>query len=297
MKTTILSIFVLTITYISDAQMQAGSFEFEGRIRDYEVYLPQNFEANMPLIISLHGYTETIAWYKAYTLLHETGDTARFITVYPAPIDKSWNSGLIAPGWPVIDTNVNDVGFISALIDTLKTHYDINMSRIYCCGFSLGGEMTYKLTGELGHRFAAVASVAGLINEKSAITCNPVRPFPIIHFHGTLDNYETWSGDDKNLWTVPETINFWLEKNCCSLPGDTVLLPDLYTDDGCTVEKISYLNCSGEGTFIFYKIIEGGHAWPSSAFTWNGEGNKNMDINANEEIWNFFKTMRIPTLT
>ncbi|UCH14594.1 MAG: T9SS type A sorting domain-containing protein [Bacteroidales bacterium] len=293
MKTLILSILVLTMAYFSNAQMQTGNFKFEGRNRNYEVYLPQNFKPDMPLIIALHGYTETIQWFKDYTLLHEITDTAGFITVYPAAIDKSWNSGLIAPGWPYIDTTVNDVGFISALIDTLKAHYDIDMSRVYCCGYSLGGEMTYKLTGELGHRFAAVASMTGLLNEKSAITCKPVRAFPIIHMHGTLDTYETWSGDNKNLWTVPKTINFWLTKDGCSLPGDTVSLPDLDPHDFCTVEKISYTDCSGEGRLIFYKILHGGHHWPGAAFHWGG-GNLNMDINANVEILNFFKNYENP---
>jgi len=276
------------------SQVQTGSFKFEGRGRNYEVYLPQNFKPNMPVVISLHGYTESIEWYKTYTLLHEIADTAGFITVYPAAIDQRWNSGLISPGWPVIDTSVNDVGFISALIDTLEAHYDIDMSRVYCCGFSLGGEMTYKLAGELGHRFAAFASITGLLNDNSAITCKPVRAFPILHMHGTLDGLETWFGDNKNLWTVPETLNFWIENNGCSIPGDTVSLADIDPGDGCTVEKISYTSCSGEGRLIFYKILNGGHSWPGSASAFTLEGNKNMDINANVEILNFFKQFENP---
>ena len=271
-----------------NAQRQTGNFVFEGRTRNYEVYLPQNFQSNMPVVISLHGYTETIQWYKDYTLLHEFADTAGFITVYPAAIGQSWNSGLIAPGWPHIDTTVNDVGFISALIDILIEDYDIDITRVYCTGFSLGGEMTYRLAIELGYRFAAVASVAGLINDVSGNLGDPIRPFPILHIHGTEDNYETWWGSDNNLWTVPETIDFWLEKNGCSSPADSVPLPDIDPTDGCTVEKISYTNCSDEGCFIFYKIHNGGHSWPGLAGLRGFEGNKNMDINANVEIWNFF---------
>ena len=276
-----------------NAQLQTGSFVFEGRTRNYEVYLPQNFQSNMPVVISLHGYTETIQWYKDYTLLHEFADTAGFITVYPAAIDRSWNSGLIAPGSPPIDTTVDDVGFISVLIDTLVAHYNIDLSRVYCCGYSLGGEMTYRLAIELGYRFAAVASVTGLINDVSGNLGDPIRPLPILHIHGTADTYETWWGDNKNLWTVPETIDYWLEKNGCSSPADSVPVPDIDPTDGCTVEKISYTNCSDEGSFIFYKIHNGGHHWPDAAYNWGG-GNLNRDINANEEIWNFFKNYQNP---
>lgn len=292
LRTFIILIFLLSIS-MSYAQMQTGSFEFEGRTRNYEVYLPQNFQSNMPVVISLHGYTETIQWYKNYTLLHEFADTSGFITVYPAAIGNSWNSGLIAPGWPYIDTTVNDVGFISALIDTLKVHYDIDLSRVYCCGYSLGGEMTYRLAIELGYRFAAVASVTGLINDVTGNLGDPIRPIPILHIHGTEDTYETWNGDNKNLWTVPETIGFWLEKNDCALPADTVSLPDLDPNDGSTVEKISYNNCSENSSFIFYKIQGGGHHWPDAAYNW-GAGNLNRDINANVEIWNFFQNYQNP---
>ncbi|MCH7733495.1 MAG: hypothetical protein IIB44_13475 [Candidatus Marinimicrobia bacterium] len=97
LRTFIILIFLLSIS-MSYAQMQTGSFEFEGRTRNYEVYLPQNFQSNMPVVISLHGYGSTIQWYKNYTLLHEFADTSGFITVYPAAITQSWNSGLIAMG-------------------------------------------------------------------------------------------------------------------------------------------------------------------------------------------------------
>lgn len=289
LRTFIILIFILSIS-MSYAQMQTGSFVFEGRTRNYEVYLPQNFQSNMPVVISLHGYGTTIQWYKDYTLLHEFADTSGFITVYPAAINQSWNSGLIAP-W--VDTKVNDVGFISALIDTLKVHYDIDLSRVYGCGYSFGAEMTYRLAIELGYRFAAVASVAGPINDVTGNLGDPIRPIPILHIHGTEDIYEAWNGDYKNSWTVPETIDFWLEKNNCALPADTVSLPDLDPTDGCTVEKISYNNCSENSSFIFYKIQGGGHHWPDAAFNW-GAGNLNRDINANVEIWNFFQNYQNP---
>jgi N-acetylneuraminic acid mutarotase len=176
---------------VKENTFQLGSFEYEGRTRNYEVYLPYNYHTNMPVVFALHGYTETVQWFKDYTQLHKLGNTTGFITVYPAAIGKSWNSGLIAPGWPYIDTTVNDVGFISALIDTLEANYDIDMNRIYCCGYSLGGEMTYRLAIELGYRFAAVASVCGLINDVSGNLGDPIRPIPILHIHGTEDNYET----------------------------------------------------------------------------------------------------------
>ena len=67
-------------------QFIPGSFEFEGRIRNYEVHLPQNFQSDFPLVIVLHGYTEDIASIKALTEMHLVTDTSQMLTVYP----KSW---------------------------------------------------------------------------------------------------------------------------------------------------------------------------------------------------------------
>lgn len=285
-------IFTLFFIQFDAFTQKYYSFEYEGRQREYVVYLPQDFQPNLPVVFGFHGYRQG-SNFISYSLLHEVADTAGFITIYPQS-NPYWNTGLLYPGYPTIDTTVNDVGFISALIDTLHAHYAIDIRRIYSCGFSHGGGMTNVLSGELSNRFAAVASVAGLYNDNSALRYDPVRPFPILHIHGTEDIIETWDGSKANLWSVDSTINYKLEKNGCSLPGDTVLLPDLDKTDGCTVEKISYTNCSGEGQLIFYKIQGGGHSWPSSAYTFPNEGNKNKDINANVEILNFFKKFENP---
>jgi len=161
----LLFIALLFSSHICYAQLQNGSFVFEGRTRSYKVFLPQHFHSNMPVVFNLHGYTLDAQWQMDYTLMNDVADTAGFIVVYPNAVYPGFNGGLVGyPGLPPINTTINDVGFISALIDTLEAHFDIDMNRVYSCGLSLGGIMTYRLACELGHRFAAVASVAGVLH-------------------------------------------------------------------------------------------------------------------------------------
>jgi len=103
-----------------------------------------------------------------------------FVLVYSQGINDGWNTGFVDPtrNYP----NTNDVGFISALIDTMKIHHDIDLSRVYCCGFSLGGMMSFRLACELGYRFAAIASVAGLLYDK-AYSWEPIRPIPVLQMN------------------------------------------------------------------------------------------------------------------
>lgn len=287
----ILVAFISTICIIPKftiAQIEPGSFEFEGLTRNYIVFLPQNYQPNMPVVFNLHGYTYTAGWHVDYTLMNNVADTAGFIVVYPNAIPPGFNGGVWIPDPPHLDTTINDVGFVSALIDTIEVHYDIDTNRIYCCGLSNGGQMTYRLACQLGHRFAAVASVSGLMSDISSAGCLSNPPLPLLHIHGTGDDIVPYNGSTYQ-WSVEETLDFWIEKNGCSYPADTVFLPDLDPNDGCTVQKIIYTNCEDNSCIIFYKVIDGGHSWPGAPSNpwWSYPTNK--DIDANIEIWNFFK--------
>jgi len=290
--------FFFTFAFPQQAYLpdETGSFEFDGKERHYNVYLPWNFQPNMPLVLNLHGYTWSIEDHAKYRFMHNIADTLGFIVVYPAGSVASngksgWNNGLRDhPFGPnITDTTSNDVGFLSALIDTLYADYNINLDHVYCCGFSMGGEMTYRMAIEMGNRFAAFASVAGKINDVSANSGTPTGAFPILHFHGTNDNVETYYGEnDGNLWPVEESIKDCLENNNCDSQADTLSVPDIDPNDGSTVQKISYLNCSEESQVIFFRIFGGGHGWPGSTIGMYPDGNPNRDINASEEISNFF---------
>jgi polyhydroxybutyrate depolymerase len=267
-------------------QTQNGSFDFEGHQRNYVVYLPNNYTdtIDLPMVIYLHSYGWTAMQGMRYTLLHQVADTSNFIVVYPSAINN-WNSGIgDNPDWPTSD--VNDVGFINAMIDTLNNHYSIDLERIYACGFSNGGFMSYKLACQLSHRIAAIASVSGVMSSGTAVNCNSLHKIPVLHIHGTADNLV---GNEVSGWySVDQTLSYWTDFNDC-VQVDTVLLPDLDKTDGCRVTKISYSSCSDESNVIFYKVINGGHSWPSATADYSWAGAKTNDINASVEIWNFFK--------
>ncbi|OGU58143.1 MAG: hypothetical protein A2315_09220 [Ignavibacteria bacterium RIFOXYB2_FULL_35_12] len=281
-------LLVLFLSYINSfAQVQTGSFVFEGRLRNYIVFLPQNFQSNMAVVFNLHGLSVSAEWQMNYSLMNEVADTAGFIVVYPNAISNDWNSGSLTLSEP----NVNDVGFISTLIDTVDAHYDIDLSRIYLCGLSDGGFMTNRLICEIGHRFATGADVAGSL--RAGRVYSPLRPFPMLICHGTLDNVVPYNGSSGALSTQAE-LNFWIQENVCQLNADTVLLLNLDPNDGCIVEKISYTNCNEESSVMFFKILGGGHQWPGGAAGLNPYGNLNKDINLSAEIWKFCKNYHNP---
>ena len=270
----------------SDDQNISTSFEFEGLQRNYSLFLPNDYTDTIkfPLVIYLHCYGWSASQGKNYTQLHLVADTSGFIVVYPSA-EPDWNSGIgDGPGWPT--SNFDDVGFINALIDTLSNHYSLDLDRIYTCGYSNGGFMAYKLACQLSHRIAAIASVGGVMSTSTLANCNSGNTMPVLQIHGTADPWVSMYGD-MGWHSVNETLSYWTNINNC-VEADTTILPDLNQTDGCSVEKISYTNCSDESDVIFYKVIDGGHTWPGADPPGYNAGKTNHDIHASTLILNFF---------
>jgi len=281
MKNLLLSISIFAITFTVFAQKTSKTMDFDGQTREYIEYIPGIYTSNdtVPLVICLHGLGDNMDNFFGIGMNH-IADTANFIVLTPEALvdgltsSTAWNSGASAYGI-VLNGNVDDVGFISALIDTTMSLYNIDTSRVYVTGLSMGGFMTQRLACQLNERFAAVASVAGTFG--TAMTCTNDNPIPVCHFHGTHDStiYYTNNmyGNDPE-----ELVNFWVQKNNCDTISDTLFMPD-NAADGRTVQKITYPNESTGNEVVFYKVINGLHEW---LFT------PTNDISYTKEIWKFF---------
>jgi polyhydroxybutyrate depolymerase len=261
------------------AQSTAHSFTFGGQTRTYRVYRPVNFSTStsLPLVINMHGLNSNSQQQEQYTLFNPLADTARCVVVYPDAINGQWNIVIGQSG-------VNDVGFISALIDTMYKNYNIDLNRVYACGMSMGGYMSFRLACELSCKIAAIASVTGLLQEGTT-TCNPTRKMPVLQIHGTADSTVAYTNTFPYA-SVASTLTRWRTVNGCPASPTITNVPNINTTDGCTAEQHYYGLCGDSTLLIHYKIIGGAHSWPDAAVNL---GVTNRDFNATSTIWNFFK--------
>lgn len=279
-----LGLLVLFLFFCSDLFGQStvsGSFDFDGRTRDYAIYEPANFNDSqaVPLLLVLHHNGATGPGVMDYMGFKPVADTANFLSVYPTALEDqfasahAWNSGLN----PL--NQIDDVGFLSALIDTMMAHYNIDANRVYATGHSMGGYMCYRLACELSGRIAAIAPSAGTLALPIRLTCNPSRPVPVLHKHGSNDGRVKWDGSEPPFSSsVDATIDYWVQHNHCPTNPVITQLPNL-VNDGIVFETHYYGPCDKGSEVILYKGVGAPHGWQAFGH----------DIITPVVVWNFLK--------
>ena len=182
------------------------SVNLGGLDRQFIVYLPKNFThtESLPVLFCFHAGGGSADGMMRFTAdFRPLADDQRFIVVYPQGVvirdekdpqgSSNWNT--IGP----YDNGTDDIGFTGAMIDFLEMDYSVNSSRIYACGFSLGGNFVWDLACYLGDRFAAVSSVAASMWQWTLEECSSNHRVGILSIHGTNDFYNPYNGNQYSI--------------------------------------------------------------------------------------------------
>lgn len=286
-------LYMMLIAASASAQTTIdATMQHDGLTRTYRLYIPAAYNASqpVPLVFNLHGYTSNNVQQEFYGDFRPIADTANFIIVHPnGTLDGSnqqyWNAFGVGP--------VDDVGFLSALIDKIQEDYSIDPNCIYSTGMSNGGFMSYELACQLSGRIAAIASVTGSMMESRFNACNAVHPTPIMQIHGTADPTVSYFGNAQGMMHIDTLVKRWAEFNECNLTPTTTPVPNTNLVDGCTAEHRVYANGAQGATAELFKVNGGAHTWPGAPIT---IGVTNQDFSASVEIWKFFRRYKLNEL-
>jgi len=283
---------------MQSSEILSGEIPWGGRVRTYKLHLPANYsdQQAFPLVMVLHGGAANADYAMRMSGMNALSDEHGFIAVYPNGTGiyqhavLTWNAGRCC-GW-AHQHEIDDVGFLNALLDQLEAEYAIDSKRVYVTGISNGAMMAYRLACELSHRIAAIAPVAGSLNYDGPA---PKQPVSVIHFHGKEDQHAPYGGGvgAKTLYPrvdrpVQETIQLWVSYNQCQKEPE------------CSQSGPAKIECySGgkDGTEVVLYSIDGeGHTWPGGQA---GIRNGNIDpptqaIQATDLIWTFFSHHKKP---
>lgn len=273
-----------TMNSNSDGDMQ--SIIVDGIQRKYILYVPNSYNESTPtpLLFNFHGFTITAEMQmNNISDMRSIAESENFILVYPQGSlllgVTHWNVGAWTSG-----STSDDVGFIKDLIKKLSTEFNINQNRIYACGHSNGGSFCYELACKLSDRIAAIGAVSATMTDFTNNSCNPSRPISIVSIHGTNDNIVPYNGTNSGMMGQEDIISYWVNHNNTD---STASLQNISNNNG-TAEHYTYSNGDNGTRLEHYKIISGGHEWPSA----EGTSDKSV-INANTIVWNFISQFEL----
>jgi len=206
-----------------------GSFTNASGTRAYQLYVPAGYVAGerRPLIVAIHGCTETPAEFAGLTRIAKLADEERLLILMPsqsalANPSLCWNWFL-----PVNQQRgQGEPSIIKGMVDWTRAHYSVDDARIYVIGVSSGGYMTSVMLACYSDVFAAgmvasggmyagaddvysgaYAALYGSSKDPNATGIDAYhcsgavhpRMVPVLVFHGSNDPYVTVSNATQTI--------------------------------------------------------------------------------------------------
>ncbi len=237
-----------------------------GRDRTYRYHLPK--PGGKPgLVVALHGHGGDAVGFEKVAHIVRLADEDGFVAIVPDGVEKAW-----ADARGVSDAskaNVDDVAFISALIDHGVKDLGADASKVMVLGFSNGSMMTQRIGCELADKLTGIVTISGELPTVEGPTCAPKKPISVIAFHGTKDPVVPYEGGEVkgaaggSVLSAQASIARWAELDKCAAGKPTASEePDTDPDDGTTTKRETYQGCANGTQVVFFSIKGGEHKYP-----------------------------------
>lgn len=313
---------LMDLLHFKTGEVNSATIQFDNIPRQCKYYVPKNFnlEAKHPLIIILHGFNQnieaTISWYETCKAKADVDGT---ILVYPISTGDgskgtlAWNTryGTYASTAFPETERVDDIGYVSYLIDAFTDTMHCDPDRVYITGTSLGGAFTYALTCYIPEKIAAAAPAIMQMGTKMLHDFPAVPSLPIMIINGSADPSVSDKGNNGDpskdmlaYMSVVDNIAYWKARNGITAAAVVTELADPVVEQfkgqpmPSHIVKYVWENPKGFD-MVWLNVINGGHWLPVwaggaaiDAANKNGNdlsrlGNLNCDYDSAGAIYDF----------
>lgn len=275
--------------------------EVGSRRREALVSLPEPLPSGAPVLVVVHGAGATAEMARGHNRWAAFVQRRGVVAVFPegtradpaAPPafrqnPQTWNDG--SGRGHVARDGVDDVAFVSALLDAVEARWPVDRNRVYATGFSNGGSLVFRLAAEMSERLAAAVPVAGHLWIADP---RPARPVPLLLISGAADplnpvdggTVRTPWGHDEYHPPIAESARRWAAAiGCDPEPRELPERPGLRT--------LRWAGAAG-GAEVRFTLVEGlGHAWPGGRRVlpeWIGGPSSDL-LDGTEAAWRFLSS-------
>lgn len=264
--------------------------------RRYRIHLPENYPVSnddpRPLLLTFNGQFQSTASIENLTRFSNPEFNPNAIVVYAEGIINQWLGDAAAPP----SSYINDVQFVSDVLDDVESKLCIDTKRVYGAGLSNGGGLTGLLACNLsvGGRFAALAGVSAAYYRDNELTepifganCGsgeyadlPVgdgnRRTPYLEIHGEEDVVIDYDGDntpDPSTYPLPVFLSRIAGLNGCNADSTWPGVPGIIGVEANATQILNNGNitkyrwtCNGNEDVVLHLTVKGlGHGWPSTS--------------------------------
>ncbi|MFN3602024.1 MAG: alpha/beta hydrolase family esterase [Dietzia sp.] len=269
--------------------LASDSTTLDDLTRTWTVYRPPAAEdPSAPVLLVIHGTGDTGSGIRngIGPDLEQLADEEGFAIVYVDGHENNWNECRLEGDWPAKEEDLDDVGLMREVVDSLGTD-----GPVYAVGFSAGGHMAMRLALEAPDLVDGVAAVAANPPTPENLNCAvDGDPVPIMFVQGREDSINPIDGGEVRVGSGPfaESRGDVLS----AVDGAAWFAQHNGVADGGTNPPASRdgdaetINWEGPDPVRLVMVDRVGHSFPTLSGRWGRDGGARYD--APGEIWRFF---------
>lgn len=274
------------------ARFETRSYANDSGSRAYKIYIPSGYTGQaLPLVVMLHGCTQSPDDFAAGTRMNELAETEKFLVAYPAQDrganpSKCWN-------WFNESDQRRDRGepsLIAGMTRAVVEEFAVTPGRIYIAGLSAGGAAAAVMGATYPDLYAAIGVHSGLpcgaaSDVPSAFAAmrqgapraalRPTAPVPTIVFHGDGDTTVNPINSDQIIAQSKATARLKMDISRGEAAGGIHYTRTIHADD------------SGRSVLEQWTLHGAGHAWSGGSDA--GTYTEPRGPDASREMLRFFQ--------
>ncbi|MFJ6651210.1 alpha/beta hydrolase family esterase [Microbacterium sp. NPDC091313] len=249
----------------------------DGRERTYTVIGEEASARARALVLVLHGSRQDgRAHHRFAGGQYDALAGPEVVVAYLDGVGGFWNDARRQSTSIARRRDVDDVGFVDAVIERLAASHGIDRRRVYAVGFSNGGQMVMRLLHERPALLAGAAVVAATLPDPDSFllpqTGVTPHPVPIMLVHGDADPISPYAGGPFRWWarrafgvggamrSVADTAAYFARRNGISAAPAT---SQWRGADGMAIRRTEFPDAAAP--VVAYTVAGGGHTVPGPA--------------------------------